>query len=466
MKVLFCASEIFGHAKSGGLADVGHSLPQALAEQHVKMLSVMPFYAFMDEKSYKKSDIKLSVTLGGIEYKAEIYETSSKGVLTYFINSPLLSSTKFMYDDESGEYTNNDIRFGIFCAAVVELARILKVDIIHANDWHTALVPLFVKRANLSIKTLFTIHNLAYQGIFDKNSLGRLGIEDRYFHIDALEFYGNVNFLKAGIIFSDAIATVSPTYAKEILTVEFGCGLEGLLYAHKNKLVGILNGIDNSVFDPQNDAALWHTYTFETLQKKYENKKELQKEVGLKDVKKPLFIMISRLVHQKGFDILIESLDDFLKEDINFLLLANGKNGYKQALEPYALKYKNFKLLTGYDEVLSHQIYAGGDFLLMPSLFEPCGLNQMIAARYGTIPIIHGIGGLKDSVHEKKMNCVRGIVFSQPTKKALLLAIKRALKLREDKKKFNEIISFNMNCDFSFKKSALAYHALYKKVLS
>lgn len=465
MRVLFCASEIFAYAKSGGLADVGHSLVKALSA-HVKICSVMPFYAFMDKNVYQQSSIKFSVTLGGIEYKVDIYEAMADGVKTYFVNSSILSATKCMYGDENGTYANNDIRFGIFCAAAVELAKVLQADIIHANDWHSALVPLFVKRAKLNIKTLFTIHNLAYQGVFDKSSLARIGLEDAYFHMDALEFYGKVNFLKAGVIYSDALTTVSPTYAKEILTKEFGCGLEGLLNAHKEKLVGILNGIDESIFNPQNDAALCRPYSYETLQKKYENKKELQKEVGLRDVKKPLFIMISRLVHQKGFDILIESLDDFLKEDINFLLLANGEDAYRQALEPYVQKYKNFKFLSGYDEALSHRIYASGDFLLMPSLFEPCGLNQMIAARYGTIPIIHGVGGLKDSVHEKKMKCARGIVFSQPTKKAFLLAIKRALRLKKDEKRFNEFISFNMKCDFSFKKSAVAYYELYKKVLS
>ena len=465
MRVLFCASEIFGHAKSGGLADVGYSLPQALIE-HAQMISVMPFYAFMDKTLYQKSDIKFSVNLGGIEYKIAIYESTADNIKTYFIYSSILSYTEHMYGDKSGEYANNDIRFGIFCAAIVELALILKVDIIHANDWHTALVPLFVKRANLAIKTIFTIHNLAYQGVFEKNSLGRLGIQESYFHMDTLEFYGKINFLKAGIIFSDAITTVSPTYAKEIVTEEFGCGLEGLLYAHRDKLFGILNGIDNTIFNPETDSALWHNYTAQTLQKKYENKKLLLREVGLKDDKKPLFIMISRLVHQKGFDLLIESLTAFLKEDVNFLLLANGSDIYEKALEPFVAEYKNFKLLSGYDEAFSHRIYAAGDFLLMPSLFEPCGLNQMIAARYGTIPLVHSVGGLSDSVHEKKKTCIRGVVFSKPTKKALLLAIKRALKLREEKKKFNEIISFNMNCDFSFKKSALAYYELYKKVLS
>lgn len=465
MRVLFCASEIYGHAKSGGLADVAYSLPSAL-NKYVEIFSVMPFYAFMDKKSYQKSTINFSVELGGIEYRVELYESSDNGVKSYFVYSALLSSTKYMYSDERGEYANNDIRFAVFSAAVVKLAVILDADLIHANDWHSALVPLFVKRENLNIKTLFTIHNLAYQGVFDKNSLSRIGIEEEYFTMDTLEFYGKVNFLKAGIIFSDALTTVSPTYAKEILTKEFGCGLEGLLEVNKNKLRGILNGINSDVFDPQNDKALGYPFSVDNLKGKYENKKEFLREVDLKDANKPLFVMISRLVHQKGFDILIESLHDFLKEDINFVLLGNGQEGYRKKLKSYESEYNNFKFLSGYNEALSHRIYASGDFLLMPSLFEPCGLNQMIAARYGTIPIVHKVGGLADSVHEKKMYCARGVIFSKPTKKALLMAIKRALKLKRESKKFNEMISFNMKCDFSFEKSAILYYKLYKKVLS
>jgi starch synthase len=464
MRVLFCASEIFGHAKSGGLADVAYSLVQVLSK-YTQIVSVMPFYTFMDKKDYQKSAINFSVELGGVEYEIELYESLDKEVKSYFVYCALLSSTKEMYGDESGEYANNDIRFAIFSAAVVKLATLLKIELIHANDWHSALVPLFVKRANLNIKIIFTIHNLAYQGVFEKNSLSRIGIEEKYFTMEALEFYGKVNFLKAGIIFSDMITTVSPTYAKEILTKEFGCGLEGLLMANRHKLTGIMNGIDTDVFDPQNDKALWYPFGADSLKNKYKNKKEFQKEIALRDVKKPLFIMISRMVHQKGFDLLLESLHDFLKEDINFVLLANGEESYKKRVQSYEAEYKNFKFLSGYKEELSHQIYAAGDFLLMPSLYEPCGLNQMIAVRYGTIPIVHKVGGLADSVHEKKMQCARGFLFSKPTKKALLMAIKRALRLKKESKKFNDMISFNMNCDFSFEKSALLYYKLYKKVL-
>lgn len=231
------------------------------------------------------------------------------------------------------------------------------------------------------------------------------------------------------------MTTVSPTYAKEIQTKEFGCGLDGLLQLYKAKLTGILNGIDESVFNPQNDAALHSCYSSDNLAKKYENKKALQKELGLSGLKKPLFVMISRLVHQKGFDLLIESLDAFLSEDVNFVLLANGDEEYKKTLLSYTKKYKNFRFLCGYDEALSHRIYASGDFLLMPSLYEPCGLNQMIAARYGTIPIVHRVGGLKDSVHERGAKCAQGIVMRETTKKTLIGAVRKAVTLYGDSAK-------------------------------
>lgn len=465
MKTLFCASEIYPYAKSGGLADVGHSLVKALGK-HADICSIMPLYGFMPKEEFEKTDIAFSVNLGGVFYEVTLYEKLHDGIKTYFVNAPLLSATNEMYGNAKGDYANNDIRFALFCAAVVELAQIIHADIIHANDWHSALVPLLVRRAKLKIKTLFSIHNLAYHGIFERDSLARVGLEESYFQMDALEFYGKINFLKAGIIYSDALTTVSPTYAKEIQTKEFGCGLDGLLQLYKAKLTGILNGIDESVFNPQNDAALFYCYSSDNLAKKYENKKALQKELGFSGLKKPLFVMISRLVHQKGFDLLIESLDAFLSEDVNFVLLANGDENYKKTLLLYTKKYKNFRLLCGYDEALSHRIYASGDFLLMPSLYEPCGLNQMIAARYGTIPIVHRVGGLKDSVHERGAKCAQGIVMREATKKTLIGAVKRAVAIYDNNAKKEEMISFNMNCDFSFAKSALLYHKLYKKMLS
>jgi starch synthase len=454
MKLLFASSEIFPFAKTGGLADVAQALPDALS-QEIDIVSVMPLYGFMDKSDFYKESFDFSIIVGGITYPITIYSTQNIEVNTYFIEAPLLSTTQELYPD-----TNIDLRFGIFSQAIVELALHVKVDVIHLNDWHTALVALFIKERSLNIKTIFTIHNLAYQGIFDYSSLERLGIDTKYFTMDTLEFYGKVNFMKAGIAFSDAITTVSPQYAKEILTEKFGCGLEGFLSFYSKKLSGILNGIDSSLFNPQTDKYLIANYSTQNIKDKYLNKKALLKEIKLKDPRKPLLVMISRLVEQKGFDILLQSLNAMLKKRLNFLLLVDGESHYREPLEKMAQKHNNFTLLYGYDESLSHRIYAGADFLLMPSLFEPCGLNQMIAMCYGTIPIVHSVGGLFDSVHENESVCGEGIVFSKFTKKAFLDAIERALTL---KRKKDEIIRFNMQCDFSFANRIQSYLKLYTK---
>ncbi|MEA3521596.1 MAG: glycogen synthase [Campylobacterota bacterium] len=459
MNILFVASEIFPFAKTGGLADVAQALPQALSDE-LDLISVMPLYGFMNSADFDKETFSFSIVIGEVSYPISIYCTQNKNVKTYFIQAPLLSTTQKLYGD-----ANDDLRFGIFCAAIVELALHVKADLIHLNDWHTALVALFIKERSLDIKTIFTIHNLAYQGIFDYSSLEEMGIDSKYFTMDVLEFYGNVNFMKAGIALSDAVTTVSPQYAKEITTKAFGCGLEGFLQHHRAKLFGILNGIDTSLYNPETDRALLARYSSKNLESKYHNKIALLKEVRLKDPRKPLFIMISRLAHQKGFDLLLEALKPILQKRLNLLLLVDEGSDYKADLEKLATKHENFTLLFGYNEALSHRIYSGGDFLLMPSLFEPCGLNQMIAMRYGTIPIVHSVGGLFDSVHEDEEKCGQGIIFVKPTKKLFLDAIERALKLKRNRLKMQKIIHFNMQCDFSFEHSVKDYLDIYNIVL-
>ncbi len=455
MKTLFASSEIFPFAKTGGLADVAGALPQALSEK-IDIVSVMPLYGFMDKSAFTKEPLDFTLILGGISYLVSIYSVQNKNVKTFFIHAPVLSTTQEPYG-----YSNDDLRFGIFSRAIVELALHVKADVIHLNDWHTALSALYIQERSLKIRTVFTIHNLAYQGIFDYSSLGRLGIDTNYFTMDALEFYGNINFMKAGIAYSDMLTTVSPQYAKEILTEKFGCGLEGFLSFHSKKLVGILNGIDTSLFDPQTDKALVANYSAQNIDAKYLNKKALLKELKLKDPRKALFVMISRLVEQKGFDLLLQSLKPILEKRLNFVLLVEGDSHYRKPLEKIAQKNENFTLLYGYDEALSHRIYAGGDFLLMPSLFEPCGLNQMIAMRYGTIPIVHGVGGLFDTVFEDEKSCGQGFIFLKPTKKAFLDTIERALRLTREKK--NTMMTFDMQCDFSFANRTQSYIKLYMK---
>ncbi|MFK5881184.1 MAG: glycogen/starch synthase [Sulfurospirillum sp.] len=457
MKTLFASSEIFPYAKSGGLADVASSLPKELKKE-IDIVSVMPFYGFMDKNDFLETDINYDINLGGITYKIEILSRFDGNVSTYFIKAPLLSDTKNLYGDDKA-YANNDIRFGIFSKAVSTLALLLHVKLVHLNDWHCALSAFWLE--NSKIKTVFTIHNLAYQGVFEKGTLERLGIGSEHFNFRDLEFWGKCNFMKAGIRYADAITTVSPSYAKEILTPKFGFGLDGFLNFYKDKLSGILNGINTDFFNPKTDKALFKNYDKNSLALKKENKKTLFKKIKLKDENLPLFVMISRLVEQKGFDIILDSLDDFLQKRINLIILTEGESRYKKPLAEFAKKYENFELIFGYDESLSHQLYASCDFLLMPSLFEPCGLNQMIAMRYGTIPIVHNTGGLEDSVHEKSKKCGMGIIFSKPTKRAFMLAVDRALKLKN-----REVLQkFDMQCDFSFAKSAQKYIKLYKKVL-
>ncbi len=458
MRVLFASSEIFPFAKSGGLADVASSLPKALHKK-LDIICVMPLYGFMDESEFQKTDINFKLNLGGILYQIEVFYTKNKEIKTYFIKAPLLSDTLKMYG-ENRAYANNDIRFGLFSASIARLAEALHVELVHLNDWHCALSAFWLK--NSPIKTIFTIHNLAYQGVFEKDTLSRLGISEKHFNYQDLEFWGKCNFMKAGIRYSDAVTTVSPSYAKEILTPQFGCGLDGFLNFYKKKLVGILNGIDTKLFDPKTDEALFENYDENSLEKKSLNKMGLLKKTRLKETKLPLFIMVSRLVEQKGFDIVLDSLDEILKQRLNLLLLVDGHSSYEMGLKEAKNRYKNLDLIFGYDENLSHQLYASADFLLMPSLFEPCGLNQMIAFRYGTIPIVHSVGGLRDSVFEKTQKCGRGIVFSKPGKKSFTQAINRALRLKDTK----ALQKFDMRCDFSFAKSAQRYIELYKRVLS
>ncbi|QOY51799.1 glycogen synthase [Candidatus Sulfurimonas baltica] len=465
MKILFAASEIFPFAKTGGLADVAQALPHSLSK-HIDIVCVMPLYGFMEKSLLQKSELSFRVTIGDNTHFLTLYTSSYKGVKTYFIQTPLLSDTEDLYSSSSGSYANNNPNFGIFCAAIVKLAKELHVDIVHLNDWHTALAALWIKESAPEIKTVFTIHNLAYQGLFDASMLKYFGIDTKYFTIDGLEFYDKLSFIKAGIAYSDIITTVSPQYAKEIMSERFGCGLHTFLQTHKEKIFGILNGIDLELFNPQTDRALTATFSSTNINFKYLNKKGLLKELGIEASDRPLFIMISRLVHQKGFDLLLDSLSEILKRELNLVIMVDGQSSYRKKLESESKRHGNLSLQIGYSEDNSHRLYAAGDFLLMPSLYEPCGLSQMIAMRYGAVPVVHGVGGLLDTVHENQQKCGEGIVFLYPTEEALLDAVERALELGKNTKEMQRVISFNMECDFSFDKSALSYLEHYRELVA
>ncbi|MFA6136584.1 MAG: glycogen/starch synthase [Sulfurimonas sp.] len=472
-KVLFVSSEVYPFAKSGGLADVSFGLPKAMSDSY-DMSIIMPLYSSIDKKRFKlRLKEEFSIYLGKKKYAVALFSTTYEGIKCYFVESALLSNKKNLYGTPLCGYKDNDLRFGVFCKAVVAFVKQKNsYDLLHLNDWQSALCATFVKEDEaIRAKTLFTIHNLSYQGIFDKSTLEKLGISENYFHMDALEFHGNINFMKAGIAHADAITTVSPNYANEILTPEFGCGLEGFLQKHQNKFTGILNGIDLSHFSPSTDKALVQNYDAKSYDKKIENKKAYLAERGLENSELPLFVFIGRFTWQKGVDLLIDALGQLDDLKLNIAILGEGEASYHKQIKAISVKNKNINIEFGYDESLSHKMYASADFLLMPSLFEPCGLNQLISMSYGVLPIVSSVGGLRDSVYnideyDSKFAHGFGLTFDANEPNALIKTIKSALELYEDKKRFKKINIHNMECDFSWNESAKIYAALYSSLVN
>ena len=471
-KILFSSSEVYPFAKTGGLADVSFGLPKAMSALY-DISIIMPMYKSIDKErfSIKPEGISFDIALGKKVYGVEVYSTVYEGLKCYFVESNILSNKKYLYGTPESGYKDNDLRFGLFSKAVVAFIKSTEdYDLLHLNDWQSALCALFVKEDNsIKTKTLLTIHNLAYQGVFSKKTLFRLGLSKDYYNMDDLEFYGDISFMKAGIAYSDAITTVSPNYAKEILTPEFGCGLEGFLQKHKKKLSGILNGVDTSHFSPKTDSALVQNYNAKSYDKKRVNKEAYLKERGLQNPELPLFIFIGRFTWQKGIDLLAESLKQLSKLKINIAILGDGEDKYHKQIKLLSAKHKNIDICFGYDEALSHRMYAAADFLLMPSHFEPCGLNQLISMSYGIIPIVNSVGGLKDSVYpfgdyDANRKCGYGIRFDSKEKNALTKSVKEALKLYKDKELFKEINTHNMSCDFSWDASAKSYALLYNSL--
>ncbi len=454
MKILFCASEAYPFAKSGGLADVAYALPKALSK-HADITLMLPWYGFM---KLPASPVKLHesvLVFGGHSYPVSFWKCTVDGLDVMLVKSALLYDSPQLYGLE-----NDDLRFTLFSRAIVAFAEREKVDVLHLNDWHTALAALFAKEQGLFCKVVFTIHNLAFQGVFGYDRLHVLGLGERYFQMELLEFYGNINFMKAGIAFADAVTTVSPTYAREIQTPEFGCGLDGFLRKHRRKLSGILNGIDTTFFNPRNDGLISCHMKRKISTFKACNKKAFWgKRTDL-----PLFVFIGRMTPQKGIDLLVALHETVGKLPLLFAFLGDGESDVTEQLEQAAQKHDNIFYHKGYNEALAHQMYAAADFLVMPSRFEPCGLNQMIAMHYGALPIVHKTGGLADTVHERGKECGRGIVFRECTSEKLLKAIQKALRLYQEKEKLEVLNRFNMECDFSFEKPALRYVGLYKKV--
>lgn len=457
LKVLFAASEAAPFAKTGGLADVAGSLPIALAEMDIDVRLIIPKYG--------------RIKVDGPE------TVIGKDVKVYFVENEEYFDRKELYGDKFGDYHDNLERFAFFSKEALERCKRenFQPDIIHCNDWQTALIPVYLNTLYkydpffAKTKVLYTVHNLAYQGLFNKDEFPKTGLDWGLFTIEYFEFYDKVNLMKAGLIYADAISTVSPAYAKEILTKEFGCGLEGVLKNRESVLSGILNGIDYNLWNPAADKRIAKNYSIETIGDKYINKEKLQKELALKiDRDIPMIGMISRLADQKGLDLLSKIIEELLSMKLQFVLLGTGDNKYHILFEKMAkIHNKNTSINLRFDAGLAQKIYAASDIFLMPSKYEPCGLGQMISLRYGTVPVVRETGGLKDSVKEfnQKTKEGNGFTFSEHRADHLFAALKRALNLYKNKAVWAALVKKVMSLDFSWEASAKEYVKLYQKII-
>lgn len=455
--IVLCSSEVFPFAKTGGLADVVGALALALGRKKCKVKVFMPWY-----KNIKPQELYEDFGVTALGNNVEVI----------FIRNDDYFKRDYLYGTPQGDYPDNMERFVFFGKKLIEILKRIdfKPDVIHCHDWQSTPVIILLRTIYKEdeffkkTKMFLTIHNLAYQGIFDQDKYPILGLGWEYFNMHCLEFYGKVNLLKGGIIFADAVNTVSPTYAKQIQTPEYGCGLEGVLKEKSQRLYGILNAIDYEVWDPSMDKFIYKKYSAKNIEVKYENKKMFQKELGFKtDKDKFMLGMVSRLAEQKGVDILSEVIDD-IATNYQLVILGFGEEKYHNILKEKAKKFKNsFSLNLKFDEGLAHKIYACCDAFLLPSRFEPCGLSQMISYKYGTIPIVHHTGGLVDTVQDYNEGG-GGFVFYSYSSKELIATINRAYGVFKDKKKWLNLIKKVMTYNFSWDRAAQEYIDLFKKV--
>ncbi len=475
MKILYVAAEAVPFAKTGGLADVAGSLPKALEADGVDVRVIMPKYGKIP-KEYRNAmqhvyDGTLPVAWREKYVGLDAYKLGD--VTYYFVDNE-------EYFDREGFYGYGDDaeRFSFFSRAVLNLLPVLDFwpDVIHTNDWHAGLVNVFLKLEHMGderyekIKTVYTIHNLKYQGIFPKDVMTDvLGLDWKYFNNGDLEFFDAVNFMKGGIIYADAVTTVSKTYAQEIQYPYFGEHLDGLLRSRADDLSGIVNGIDYDVYNPRTDKNLFETYDEDSLDRKLDNKTELQKALGLPVRRNvPLVAIVSRLVEPKGMDLVVRMMDEILQhEDIQLVVLGTGEKRYEDWFKGLAWRYpKKVSANIYFSNQLAQRIYAAADIFLMPSNYEPCGIGQLIALRYGTIPVVRQTGGLKDTVtqYNKYTQEGNGFVFENYNAHEMMYALKRALSFYGNYEIWHKIQLNAVRADFSWKRSAKEYEALYEKL--
>ena len=479
MRVVYASSEAAPFAKTGGLADVAGALPPALARAGADTAVFIPLYAKCRESglSMEKTGVRLNVSVGGMMVDAGIWRSDIGGVPVYLVEQDGFFDRPELYGTIYGDYPDNMERFAFFSRAVIEAVNALamKPDVFHVNDWQTALIPVYAKTVYENRKLfrhvpcLLTIHNMTYQGMFPAQRFPLLGLDWRLFNWREMEFYGRINLLKGGIVFSEAVSTVSRKYAEEITAPEYGAGLDGVLRERSGDLYGIINGVDYAVWNPSSDVLIPARYDADSLHGKAKCKKALQKEMGL-PVKKgvPLIGMVGRLVDQKGLDIFSAALDGILKLGVQTVVLGTGMEHYHRVLtRTAAASPEKLAVKIGFDNGLAHRIEAGCDMFLMPSRFEPCGLNQLYSLRYGTVPIVHAVGGLADTVKDWDASdgAATGFCFHDYSPSALLEALRRALALYARPREWRRLMVSGMKQDWSWNRSASEYMSLYSRIL-
>ncbi len=461
MNILFCSSEVVPFAKTGGLADVAGALPKALENKGLKVKVTLPLYKRI--KPQKNKPFPCSI-LG-------------KDIEVFFIENDEYFNRDGLYGTAKGDHPDNLERFSFYARETLELIKAInfKPDIIHCHDWQAALIPVYLNSIYKDddffkdARTVFTIHNLAYQGVFDVKEFDKIGIDKSFFNINGLEFYGKINLLKGALELSDCLTTVSQTYAQEIQTKEFGCGLEGVLYERRDDLTGIVNGLDYSIWDPAKDNLIFEKYDANNLGAKLANKEKLQKEAGLPvDKNIPLLGMTTRLAEQKGMDLVAKIIDRLMKLKLQVIILGTGEEYYHKLLQKIAKKFPNkMSLHLKFDEKLAHKIYAASDIFLMPSRYEPCGLGQMISLKYGTVPLVFKTGGLADTVEDfdEKGGSGNGFVFDKYDPDEFLDTVKRAIGTFSIKRLWNPLVGRAFSYDFSWDESAKKYQKLYQRLI-
>jgi starch synthase len=476
LKILFASSEVFPLIKTGGLADVSHGLPTALQKMQQDVRIVMPAYSQVLQQKRRIKEIYAAKH--PLEFRLLETKLPDSGVTVWLVDIPqYFKRIGGPYTTADGyDWPDNAERFYAFCKVINEVAcnRVAQdwqPDIVHCNDWQTGLTPALLQLEQSRPASVFTIHNLAYQGLFPQTTFLQLGLPPKLWSPEALEFHDQLSFIKGGLVYADIITTVSEQYAQEICTPEFGSGLDGLLNHRKNDLHGVLNGIDENAWNPARDKHIEKNYSLKTVSDKFANKLALQNYFKLPPNAETLLIgVVGRIVEQKGYDLIADALPTIVDMQIQLVMLGSGDKTLETRLSQLATQHsEQFGLKIGYDEALAHLIEAGADVFLMPSRFEPCGLNQLYSLRYGTPPIVNNTGGLADSVIDANAENIasqtaNGIKFDEPNVLALLQAIERAKSLFQQKEIWQQLMLTGMRQDFSWRRSAARYLDLYRSI--